>query len=89
MPVVTIITVKGDVFGVEPSVKAIKNALKAAKIVPMWLLDGSCLLVDEEGFTKRLATNNKATHLAERPMFYPIVGKVAHIPKKLVKTVLG
>jgi len=83
---VTIIDVSGATSACEPSFEAVKAALDDAFVTPVTLADGSgTLLVDGDGIAKSLAPNLEASRLAHRHL----VGKVAFIPKALVKKVLG
>lgn len=82
---VTIIDVSGATSSCKPSFSAIKVALDDAFVTPVYLPDGGVLLVDEDGLPKGLAPNLEASRLANQML----VGKVAYVPKALVKKVLG
>ena len=81
---VTIIDSSGALSTCEPSFSAVKAALDGAFVTPISLSDGT-LLVDEEGLMKRLPVNISASVLAGQAL----VGKVAFVPKRLLKKVLG
>ena len=85
MKAVTLISEAGDLSSLEPSFGAVRTALNGALLEPVTLSTGDVLLVDEEGLLRRLPFNNVASLLSGRPL----VGKVAYVPKKLVKKVLG
>ena len=65
---------------------------------PVWLRDGSCLLVNEDGLSMGLELNPGATLMARMSVAQGhltglltgrIVGPAVVVPKKLVKKVLG
>lgn len=82
---VTIIDVSGATSSCKSSFKAVKAALDDAFLTPVSLPDGGTFLVDECGLLKRLEPNLEASRLAKQVL----VGKVAYVPKSLVKKVLG
>ena len=91
MNTVTIIDLHGNITTCEPTFKAVKAALDGAFVTPIRLKDGSILLVDEDGTLKDLPSNTAASVLLAGTQFEGdvLVGKVAHVPKQLVRTVIG
>jgi len=82
---VSVIHPNGSQDEVEPSWDVVKKALNNVMLEPVWLSDGSCLLVDEEGLLKNLPYNPLASQVAGQPL----VGTAALVRKRLVKKVLG
>lgn len=82
---VTILDVSGATSPCKPSFEAVKAALDDAFVTPVTLPDGGVILADEDGLLKKLEPNLEASRLAKQVL----VGKVAYIPRALVKKVLG
>jgi hypothetical protein len=82
---VTLISEDSELSTIESSFGAVRTALGGALLEPVTLPTGDVLLVDEEGVLRRLPYNVTASLLSGRSL----VGKVAYVPKKLVKKVLG
>lgn len=64
---------------------AVKKALDDATLEPVWLNDGACLLVDEDGLAKNLEPNYLASQVCSRD----IVGRACLVRRHLVNKVLG
>ena len=75
----------GSVGPIEPTWDSVKNAMNQAHLAPVYLPDGSVLLVDEDGVPKQLPVNERASIVAGQRL----VGDVVFIPKEFVRTVMG
>jgi hypothetical protein len=75
----------GAPSALKPTWTAAKIAMNDAFLVPVHLPDGSVLLVDEDGLSKKLSVNTLASIMAGQQL----VGDVVLVPKKFVKKVLG
>jgi hypothetical protein len=82
---ITLISETGELSTIEASFGAVRTSLNGAMLEPIRMPFGDMLLVDEEGLLRRLPHNSVASLLAGQNL----VGKVAFVPKKLVKKVLG